>query len=395
MAQPYSAAKLPKQTSNLQSQPERSAAKSSRFYRPELDVLRFLAFLLVYFHHVLPALPRPGRMYHVLFSIRNAGASGVCLFFLLSSYLITELLLREQDATGTIHIQSFYVRRVLRIWPLYFFMLFAGYIFGQVNHLYAFSNGRLLAFLLLAGNWYTSFFGYTTNFISPLWSISLEEQFYLLWPTIARLGRRTGILIASLIFWVGAYVALALLCRQKANLDYTVWANSFVQFQYFALGGLIALMLKGKSLRIPTAARWLCLLSGVLVFFLSDFVFHAKDATVLASISQTLPGYLLIGIGCLLLFFGMLGAHISRAAQPLVYLGKISYGLYVFHVISVRLVFTLLVALGVHKLILQVLIAAPIGLAITIGLATLSYRYLESPFLKLKERFSFVRSRGV
>jgi peptidoglycan/LPS O-acetylase OafA/YrhL len=372
---------------------QKSAKSSSRFYRPELDVLRFFAFLLVFFHHLLAIPSGPRLPYRIMLAIRDAGGFGVCLFFLLSSYLITELLFREQSATGDIHIRSFYVRRILRIWPLYFVMLFAGYIFGRIHPFYAVSNSRLLAFLLLAGNWYTGIYGYGHTFIAPLWSISLEEQFYLIWPTVARIGRRTGILIASSVFFLGAYVALAWLCHRQASIEYTIWTNSFVQFQYFALGGLIALALNGRSPQIPGFGRPLFFLSGLTAFFLADFVFHAKTELATPSIGLTLPGYFLIGVGCVLLFFAMLGAHIPRLAGPVVYLGKISYGLYVFHGIALRFTTVAVTHLGMHRF--RILIVVPVALALTIGMSMLSYQFFEMPFLKLKEKFSFIQSRKV
>src|SRR3954467_3123568 len=97
---------------------------TKRFYRPELDLLRLLAFALVFLTHG----PRLGHSSvswrQALFAAYNNGAHsgiyGLCLFFFLSSYLITELLLREQETTGTVHLASFYRRRILRIWPLYY-----------------------------------------------------------------------------------------------------------------------------------------------------------------------------------------------------------------------------------------------------------------------------------
>lgn len=95
----------------------------SRFYRPELDVLRFLAFSMVFIDHSLPydGVFTDGRL---LGSIRYAGGFGVCVFFMLSSFLITDLLEREHAVTHTIQLRAFYVRRILRIWPLYFSFLF-------------------------------------------------------------------------------------------------------------------------------------------------------------------------------------------------------------------------------------------------------------------------------
>src|SRR5438552_17688903 len=106
------------------------AGRRPGFYRPELDVLRFGAFLLVFIHHGFPLTAAeyagwgvPGVVAALLASGARAGALGVDLFFALSAYLITELLLREQRSHGTFSIRAFYVRRILRIWPLYFFAL--------------------------------------------------------------------------------------------------------------------------------------------------------------------------------------------------------------------------------------------------------------------------------
>ena len=109
---------------------ESARAATARFYHPELDQLRFFAFLMVFLHHAFPHQPEfwtklgvPGPIAQVLSGIGATGAFGVSLFFVLSSYLITELLLREKELIGTLDVKSFYVRRILRIWPLYFFFL--------------------------------------------------------------------------------------------------------------------------------------------------------------------------------------------------------------------------------------------------------------------------------
>ena len=92
----------------------------SRYYRPELDALRFLAFVCVFCFHRMDYVPTDAIHNPWLFNFSTAGAFGVPVFFLLSAFLITELLLREYTASSRIHIKAFYVRRILRIWPLYF-----------------------------------------------------------------------------------------------------------------------------------------------------------------------------------------------------------------------------------------------------------------------------------
>ena len=101
---------------------------ATQFHRPELDTLRFGAFFLVFLHHALPhgsaEYPFGGPTAQAFAALARAGALGVDLFFALSAYLLTGLLLREHAATGTLDIRAFYARRILRIWPLYYFALF-------------------------------------------------------------------------------------------------------------------------------------------------------------------------------------------------------------------------------------------------------------------------------
>src|SRR5262245_32552606 len=92
----------------------------SRYYRPELDVLRLIAFLIVFIVHRMDFLRIDPAQHFWLYNLCLLGDFGVPVFFLLSAFLITELLFRESDRLGAIHIKAFYMRRILRIWPLYF-----------------------------------------------------------------------------------------------------------------------------------------------------------------------------------------------------------------------------------------------------------------------------------
>src|ERR1700692_812453 len=156
---------------------EQTQTRVDSFYRPGLDILRALAFLLVFIAHGLVwHLDKPTQ----LGAIGRAGEFGVCIFFFLSSYLITELLLREKRETNTIHIPAFYVRRILRIWPLYFAMIGVGCFYGLFSPAHSVSLAWGAALMLLFTNWYTVGHGYPPGFLFPLWSISLEQKFYRL-----------------------------------------------------------------------------------------------------------------------------------------------------------------------------------------------------------------------
>src|SRR5450432_3563846 len=170
-----------------------TAARGERFYRPELDVLRFFAFLGVFIFHAAPrtmdfyaAADVPRWLSNLLISTFGAGAYGVDLFFALSAYLITSLLLRERAATGALDLRGFYVRRILRIWPLYLaFVAFAAFAATVIpeQHL---PLRYVVGYSLLAGNWTYVFYGLPASFTIPLWTVSIEEQFYLAWPLALR-----------------------------------------------------------------------------------------------------------------------------------------------------------------------------------------------------------------
>ena len=389
-------------------------AAAEDFYRPELDVLRFFAFLCVFLYHGLPGLDasqHSGLMARLALyeaRIRDAGSFGVCLFFLLSAYLITELLLRERRCTGTVHIRSFYSRRILRIWPLYFVFLFLGVGLSLLMPTYRLEARAVLAFLFLAGNWYTS--GHagalSDSPIWPLWSVSVEEQFYLLWPWIARLGGERWIRRISLTLLAVSYISLYGLARAPAHTGGSAWFSSLVQFQFFALGALLALTLRGRTPRLRPLPRIATLAAGVASWLAANLVFHLDFVGDAPSTGAWVVGYGLVALGSLLLMAGFLGTSPRWLPKPLVYLGKISYGLYVFHMLALNLARSMFwpeesqrAALhtpwGIASLLARALLIVVIGLGGTIALAALSYRFLERPFLNMKERFTFVRSRSV
>ena len=369
------------------------ASGTNRYYRPELDVLRFLAFFLVFNHHLLPGsfLDTHFQLVHTL---QEAGASGVCLFFTLSSFLITELLLREQESTGTIHIRAFYVRRVLRIWPLYFAVLAAAAILPHLVHRYSSPAGFLVPYLLLCGNWAVVLQGFPHNpILSPLWSISVEEQFYLLWPTLISRLRHRGILLAAALVLPLAWATDFLLPALHYAKDPTLWCNGISQFQFFALGGVLALLTHRRGWQLSAGLRLLCAAGGFWLLLLTAFPFHFLDPAPTFKNGQVLAGYLCIDAGCVLLLCAFLNTRMPPWTKPFIYLGKISYGLYVFHYV-LRVMVGAAVERKLHLAFVPgVALTYTVTLALTIGLASLSYRFLEKPFLRLKDRFAFVPSR--
>jgi peptidoglycan/LPS O-acetylase OafA/YrhL len=331
----------------------------ARYYRPELDVLRFAAFFSVFIFHA-PHIPR-------LEFVQRAGSAGLPLFFFLSAFLITELLLRERELLGTVRLKAFYVRRILRIWPLYFLGVGTALLWSRFVPIYHLEQLQILYLLFFVG-----FLGRELHYnpAGVLWSVSVEEMFYLVWPMAGKLGKFRWAIAA---FFVCAAITLL------ATSD--VWYNPLSQFMFFAFGGATALFTHGKRLVFSDAVR-LLLLALAAVMLVYD-----------TRLQWGLLRFLVCGVACAVAILGLLDVRPSVIPGALVYLGKISYGLYVFHLSCLVLVMRAVdhwLPLGVSR---RALLIQCVALTLCIGISALSYHYFELPFLKLKKRFEFVKSR--
>ncbi len=174
-----------------------------------------------------------------------------------------------------------------------------------------------------------------------------------------------------------------------------LWCNSFSQFQFFGVGGLLALYMHRRSLKITVSLRLLILATAAGCFFLAAFPFHFQNPLIFTSPGYVVGGYMSIDLGCLLLLVAFLDMNIPSAGRPLIYLGKISYGLYVFHMfilVMVKHFNDRFVHLSPAQ---QIWLNWSMTVVIAIPVAYLSYEYFEKPFLRIKERYTFVASRAV
>jgi peptidoglycan/LPS O-acetylase OafA/YrhL len=369
---------------------------SVRFYRPELDVLRFFAFLGVFIFHAAPRTVDfydragyPHWLSSFLIPAFGAGAYGVDLFFALSAYLITSLLLRERSATGRLDLRGFYVRRILRIWPLYLaFVAFAAVFAVLVPGQYL-PMKYVVGYSLLAGNWVYVFYGLPASFAVPLWTVSIEEQFYLAWPLALRKAsvRAMAIIAVGILVVANAWrVWLAVSTAPVERIEY----NTFTRLDPIAFGILIALF--GHKLPSFTRLQRAAMLCCGVVTWIAVYAFTVTSPTLKFTTWQMAVGHPFTAMASAAVLLSVLGAqHGFFRIRTLLYLGKISYGLYVLHEFAhfcaIRLVHA--------STPLMVLAQSIVGLALTILLAAASYRWLESPFLRLKERFAHVQSRPV
>ena len=373
-----------------------SSVRPRSFYKPELDALRFFAFSWVCAMHylrysagALAAHGFPKAIAVVIASLLRAGVFGVDLFFALSSYLITELLLREKDSFGSVDVRSFYLRRILRIWPLYF--LFIGLcMIPFFNPGHALTWRYVACLLLLAGNWGVILYWWPVpSVVGPLWTVSIEEQFYLLWPPlVARLSKRGIAIAAATLLAAGFALRFVLVWLYPISAfptNHIIWCNTVAHIDPIAAGILVAVLLHDKRVSVGAIARISLIVFGVaLLACLSNW---SLDESYQLRMLPNLIGFPLIALGASSLLVGVMDWSIA-VPKFLVYLGKISYGLYVFHEMGMFIADKLLRSNhgGIH------LVAS---FAITVGMSILSYRYFESPFLRLKNRLAHIHSRPV
>jgi peptidoglycan/LPS O-acetylase OafA/YrhL len=357
-----------------------SGAAGKSIYFPTLDGLRFFAFLLVFVHHL------PSSQNLVLRVVHHYGWVGVHLFLFLSAFLLTSILRKEYEQTGRISIFNFYVRRGLRIWPLYFGFCFAMLvlqILGRAETPVDWS--RFLGLLFFVDNVLTGLQGYNEMpYVPHLWTISLEEQFYLLLPIILLNWLRDPprLLWALFAIWM-LFLGARILCVMLGAEHPLIWTSVFSADSLIlgtALGAVRLPTIKSKSLLA------LLIVPGVVLLF--SGVFLAPMRT-LGWHQVLLYSLIALGAACIVLAGLLSPVYAFLGHQPLAYLGKISYGLYIFHLLGIALGEKLMVALGMSSWWWH----AVLSLTCTLLLSIASYELFERHFLLLKRRFESVHSR--
>lgn len=320
-------------------------------HRPGLDGLRGIAVLIVLASHARIAG----------FALQG-GLAGVTLFFVLSGYLITSLLVAERDGTGRVNLRAFYIRRGLRLLPALFALL-AVVSVGYAFDAWPSPPGPVVDNLLVSvvavagyvGNW--AILGFNPGVLGHTWSLGVEEQFYFVWPLMLLAGLRLfgprGVAVVAL--------ALAVLV--------TPWR--------FVVAGEDNLI----RLRVGTDMHADALLFGCALALLriraSSLVGWAGvgGLVVLAAVwtSGALGELIFVPLATIASVAALAGCPSLLGGRPLAYVGRISYGLYLWHY--------LLIWWGWP---------APLTIVVSIAVAVVSYERLERPFLRLKDRYGRV-----
>lgn len=343
-----------------------------------LNGIRALAALGVLVSHTFESLDRFGLAKREGLELAS---SGVTVFFTLSGFLITYLLLVERERFQRVDLKGFYVRRILRIWPLYFFYiavaLASGYVFsGRLEH-----AAYLPLFFVFLPNIAFNLDRYPVA-LGHLWSIGIEEQFYAFWPVVVAKVKRLAPFLFGLVAALVAIRVGAKLASMRTGSKLPLSLASSARFDCMAIGALFAIAHFHAEPRVARVARSLVTPLAFWVFVVLSSLNRFQFFSILT------PDVIAALSGAFIL------SQIRRPGTTLLenpvaaYLGKISFGIYVYH----PLVILWLARLPVAPAHPAIAIAAVI--ATTVGVATASYYLLEQPFLRRKSRFTRVASGG-
>ncbi|MBS1688694.1 MAG: acyltransferase [Bacteroidetes bacterium] len=365
-----------------------------KVYFHNLNALRFLAASMVMVTHIeklkeINNLPNHYNNTNALFLLAKMGVN---LFFALSGFLITSLLLIEQKKYGRISIKDFYMRRVLRIWPVYFLVIFLAFFILPHFPIFTIKGWsdptgsnfaiNLALFIFFLPNLQLLLFG-PLPYLVQTWSIGVEEQYYLFWPLIVNKLRDATKIKKGILVLIAVYVAIKIfliLAGSRFPNKFLIGALTFFKndFQidclligsYFACVNYLGEM---KQLLLNKYTQLFCYVAsaGIIIANLAFKNFVWEIEAVLFSI-------------IILNLVNHKTSIINLDYKPLNYIGKVSYGMYMYHFIVVNMVIRLI---SNNSIVIYLM-----GFICTIGMAALSYELFEKKLLKLKERFARIKT---
>lgn len=389
--------------------------KDHKLYFPNLNGVRAIAaFMVIIFH--IELIKSEFGIKNLLGYVHLGGDLGVILFFVLSGFLITYLLLYEEELSNTISLKKFYIRRILRIWPLYFLIVLSClFIFPHISFIYEppYNTTPLiqnrfvltLLYLFFLSNVITGLHSHI-NFARPTWSVSVEEQFYLFWPILLKFSKnkvkvirnvflfyiiiRIVSKIANTRFFMSHFPDLGFLNHLEIILLHTPFDVLSVE----SITGYILFKNKEQILKI-IYSKYMQLLVFIILpilIYILRFSFTINIGKIQSNDLNNLIYSILFSI-LIINLAGNPNVIISLENRILNYLGKISYGLYLYHWVVVVFIINVLKKTTIdsnsfiYNIILYILCVTT-----TITVAHISYFYFEVKFLSLKHKFSTIIS---
>lgn len=356
---------------------------------PGLDGIRAIAAAMVLIPHTEHILANLGLPHHLTDHPWLSGLArlGVVLFFVLSGFIITYRLCMEEKSQGMITIRRFYIRRILRIWPLYFLIVILA--LGPLAEISIFQipgyNAETLRThiglkLMLYAGMLPSLVPLLAGLIptaAHLWSIGTEEQFYLVWPWFMRWFHRWRFTMMLAVIALHVLIETALHGDAGAGIPHRGILMSFwyhFSIDHLALGGLMALVRLNSARLFRITANKVTLLCAVILAALIS-TGHIHPPTHAERTVAVLFGLIIIGVSA-----GQL--HILELA-PFRYLGRISYGIYMYHVLIAVAVVNWL-----HPYTSSPIVLLSAVVVSVIAVAALSYHTFEAYFLRIKQRYT-------
>jgi peptidoglycan/LPS O-acetylase OafA/YrhL len=343
---------------------------------PQLDALRGIAVLLVLLHNTNQY---PSRYLHW---VSDNGWMGVDLFFVLSGFLITGILLDTRQSEG--YFTNFYARRCLRIWPLYYSLLLFMFLLipflrpSEAHTVFEARSSPWWAYPIFLQNFLIPIPTMATGALGVTWSLAVEEQFYLVWPLMVRFCTEAQL----------RKIAIAVICISPALRFYLslhqviIYSNTFCRLDGLMAGALLALVIRSANFspsKLLTQA-WISFLVSAPLALIFEMVFHARwivfSLTAMASVAFIY----------LALFSTQKWLQGLLTNRFMVYTGTISYGIYLLEKIPLD-------AAKAFHLEKHQFLALPITAAVTYVMAATSWNLLERPVLKLKRFFEARRVR--
>ena len=364
-------------------------------FLPNLNGLRFLGALMVFIFHVFTLGRehwgefRESTWFSALYKLASKGHHGVGLFFVLSGFLITHLLLKEIERNDSINVKNFFIRRVLRIWPLYYFLIIFGFLMFPLLPFGQGTDHSILNYALFISNLDEIWNGANDplNFLTISWSVSIEEQFYLSWMLLMLVlpfFRKGKYLFHLFSFIILSTVIFRFLYHNDERIMYY---HTFANISDLAIGGLAALGVSQfkwneKMVNLSKLKVILIYFIGIVLVLLSTVIFKNE----LRSVERLVLG----SFFAFVVLEQAYGKHFPLRMDRVPGFfqgGKITYGFYMYHCIVIYYMTSIFNLYNLTEQLWQFILYIALVLLFTSSISIVSYRYFEHPLLKLKKKF--------
>jgi peptidoglycan/LPS O-acetylase OafA/YrhL len=372
--------------------------QKQKVFFPNLDALRFFAFFGVFVSHTFRHwnFPQDTVLNKILFVFPTlndqSGPLGVRFFFVLSGFLITYLIFIEKEKNQErFKLKAFYARRFLRIWPLYFVAILIGFVIYPIAENFFTGttyneNANIINYLFFSGNFDMLSNGNPQGIpLGLLWSLAVEEQFYLFWPLIfmfLRPAKKLRYLVTFCLLLI-ASLWFQLVYREDKWVNYF---HSFSCMSSLVTGGILAYFSLYNK-RFVSLVQQFTTLFILFAYFIGFLLIY----TIFYFTTPTINVFYYLALNIFFAFI-ILEQNVSSKSffkfgrlRIMSYLGKVSFGLYILHPVGIYITDLLLPGSGFSHISFASKFLLALGLSI--GLGYISYNYFETYFLKLKVKF--------